>query len=40
MLVRLGDFLGNGPIDDARPGSIGSRCDLIGDIKDYLEERY
>ena len=38
LLVRLGDFIGNGPIDPARPASLGVRCDLIGDIKQALSE--
>lgn len=37
LLERLGDFIGNGDIDPDRPGSLGTRCDLIGDIKDFLE---
>jgi hypothetical protein len=37
MLDRLGDFIGNGQIDPTRPGSLGVRCDLIGDIKDLLD---
>lgn len=37
MLVRLGDHIGNGSIDPSRPGSLGTRCDLIGDIHVYLE---
>lgn len=37
MLVRLGDFIGNGPTDDTRQESYGTRCDLIGDIKDAIE---
>lgn len=36
MLVRLGDFIGNGEIDQKREGSLGERCDLIGDIKEHL----
>jgi len=36
MLVRLGDFIGNGPENPRRPDSLGERCDLIGDIKDLL----
>jgi len=36
MLSRLGDFIGNGPLDSTRPDSLGTRCDLIGDIKDFL----
>lgn len=42
MLVRLGDFIGNGPVDPNRPGSLGARCDLIGDIYNVvakLEDR-
>jgi hypothetical protein len=37
MLVRLGNYIGNGSVDAARPGSLGTRCDLIGDIHTYLE---
>lgn len=37
LLVQLGNFIGNGPIDPERPDSLGVRCDLIGDIKDRLE---
>jgi hypothetical protein len=36
LLERLGDFIGNGEIDPQRPGSLGERCDLIGDIKSHL----
>lgn len=36
MLVQLGDYIGNGPIDPARADSLGARCDLIGDIGAYL----
>jgi hypothetical protein len=36
QLERLGDYIGNGRIDPARAGSLGERCDLIGDIKDWL----
>jgi hypothetical protein len=37
MLIQLGDFIGNGEIDATRPGSLGRRCDLIGDIREYLK---
>lgn len=37
MLIQLGDFIANGPIDESRPGSLGGRCDLIGDIREYLK---
>lgn len=37
MLVRLGDFIGNGDLDPTREGSLGSRCDLILDIKRHLD---
>jgi hypothetical protein len=37
-LIRLGDFIGNGPIDPLRAGSLGTRCDLIGDIHAVLSE--
>lgn len=33
MLIRLGDFIGNGDVDTTRPDSLGVRCDLIGDIR-------
>ncbi len=36
MLVQLGDYIGNGPIDPTRADSLGSRCDLIGDIHAVL----
>lgn len=36
MLVQLGDYIGNGPIDPSRPGSLGTRCDLIGDLQALL----
>lgn len=36
LLERLGDFIGNGDIDPSRPGSLGTRCDVILDIKTYL----
>jgi hypothetical protein len=38
MLVQLGDHIGNGPIDPARPDSLGTRCDLIGDIRGVLDQ--
>lgn len=38
LLVKLGDFIGNGPIDPNRPASLGERCDLVGDIHDALEQ--
>lgn len=38
LLVRLGDFIGNGEVDPDRPDSLGERCDLIGDIRQLLEE--
>jgi hypothetical protein len=37
LLIRLGDFIGNGPIDPTRAESLGERCDLIGDIHHWLE---
>ena len=37
LLIRLGDFIDNGPVDPTREESIGLRCDLIGDIKTALE---
>ena len=37
MLVCLGDFIGNGEVNADRPGSLGARCDLIGDIKSLLD---
>jgi hypothetical protein len=37
LLVLLGNYLGNGPIAKDRPDSLGSRCDLIGDIHKYLD---
>lgn len=40
MLVRLGDFIGNGEIDPKRDGSLGERCDLIGDIKEHFRAAY
>lgn len=36
MLVKLGDFIGNGPITG--PDSMGERCDLIGEIRAILRE--
>jgi len=36
MLVRLGDFVGNGP--KTGPESLGERCALILDIKSALEQ--
>jgi hypothetical protein len=36
LLVQLGDYIGNGPVDPARPDSLGTRCDLIGDIQQSL----
>ncbi len=37
LLVLLGDYIGNGPIDESRMDSIGVRCDLLGDIHKLLE---
>lgn len=37
MLVKLGDFWGNGPVDSGREGSLGRRCDLIGDIHKEID---
>ena len=37
LLVQLGDYIGNGPVNGDRLDSLGERCDLIGDIKDLLE---
>jgi hypothetical protein len=39
MLEQLGNHIGNGPIDPARPDSLGARCDLILDIKRVLGPR-
>jgi hypothetical protein len=39
MLIRLGDFIGNGEIDPDRPDSMGARCDLISDIRNALARR-
>lgn len=36
LLCRLGDFIGNGPINPNRPDSLGERCDVIGDLRDAL----
>ena len=36
MLIRLGDFIGNGTVTG--PESLGERCDLIGEIRDVLED--
>lgn len=38
LLVQLGDFIGNGPINADRPDSLGTRCDLIADMRAALEE--
>ncbi len=37
LLVQLGDHIGNGPPDPNRPDTLGTRCDLIGDIHDWLD---
>ncbi len=37
MLIKFGDFIGNGAVDPNRPGSQGGRCDLILDIKNALK---
>lgn len=29
LLCKLGDFIGNGPIDPGNPESLGERCDTI-----------
>ena len=29
LLVQLGDFIGNGPVDPSSPASLGERCDAI-----------
>lgn len=36
LLVRLGDFIGNGEINQDREDSLGQRCDLILDIRQLL----
>lgn len=36
LLVTLGDFIGNGEPDPARPRSLGLRCDLISDARTIL----
>lgn len=36
LLERLGDLDGNGPVDVTRPGSLGVRCDVMGDLKAAL----
>lgn len=37
MLERLGDFIGNGEPTPGRADSLGDRCDLILDIKRFLD---
>ena len=37
LLVRLGDYIGNGPVDEKLAGSLGQRCDLILDIWNVLD---
>ena len=36
LLVKLGDFIGNGEIDPQRADSLGERCDVISDARDLL----
>lgn len=36
LLVRLGNFIGNGPIDQTNPTSLGERCDVILALKKAL----
>lgn len=36
LLVRLGDFIGNGDVDPTRPDSLGVRCDVIEDARALL----
>jgi|SRR5688572_20975950 len=36
LLVRLGDFIGNGPVDPSKPESLGERCDVLLALKDAL----
>jgi hypothetical protein len=36
LLVRLGDFIGNGALNTDRPSSLGERCDVIGDARALL----
>lgn len=36
LLVRLGNFIGNGDVDPSRPGSLGLRCDTIYDARTLL----
>ena len=38
LLVLLGDYIGNGPLDPNLRDSIGVRCDLLGDIHSLLEK--
>jgi hypothetical protein len=38
LLVRLGDFIGNGDVDPTRPDSLGVRCDVIGDARAILRD--
>jgi hypothetical protein len=37
LLVRLGDFIGNGPVDPKNPASLGERCDVILALRRALE---
>ncbi len=36
LLVQLGDFIGNGPINPNDPNSIGERCDAIDAARSAL----
>jgi predicted metal-dependent phosphoesterase TrpH len=36
LLCRLGDFIGNGPVDPYNPDSLGERCDVIGALRGAL----
>lgn len=36
LLCRLGDSIGNGPVDPYNPDSLGERCDVIGALRGAL----
>lgn len=37
LLIKLGDFIGNGDLNLDRKDSLGVRCDVIGDIRLAIE---
>jgi hypothetical protein len=36
LLVQLGDYIGNGPVDSSNPQSLGERCDVVEALRAAL----